>query len=166
MVKRTKGIKHIKDDVWLIDFQVDNQRKQLRIKADTLAEARIKRQEEIVVLRKQSAVSPTERERLNADINEAWMALEADILADGVCKKNILRHRITFRRLFEEFRSAKYPHIKSVSQISSTYLHDYKAYFVNELGHNPKGGLRAEIICYKSMIRRLVKLNYIVQEII
>jgi integrase len=166
MAKGCKGIKYIKDDIWLIDCQVNGRRVQERIRANSLKEAKIIRQEKIVELRKQASSSQTERERLNADISEAWQALEGDILSDGVCKKNTLRHRITFRRFFEGFRSIKYPHVKSVSQISSTYLHDYKSYFVNELGHNPRGGWRAELICVKSMIRRLVKLNFIRKEII
>lgn len=166
MLKKTKGIKHIQDDVWLIDFQIAKQRKQLRIKADTLAEAKAIRQERIVELRKQLPYSSIERERLNADINEAWQKLEADIHSDGLCKKNVLRHRRVFRRIFEDFRAEKYPFIKSISQISLTFLLDYKAYFVNELGYNARGGLRAELIVLKSMLRRFRRLGFCGKEII
>jgi integrase len=166
MANKCRGLKHIKDDIWLIDCQVNRRRVQERIRANSLKDAKIIRQERIVELRKQSPFSQTERERFNADINEAWNKLESDLRSDGLCKKNLLRNRVTFRRLFEDFRKAKYPHIKSISQISLTYLQEYKAYFVNELGHNPRGGLRAELICIKSMLRRLRRLGFCGKEII
>ena len=166
MAKRAKGIKHIKGDVWLIDFQVGKQRRQQRIKAQTLTEAKIKRQEAIVELRKLSPYSRIAKERLNADISDAWKKLEADIISDALCKKNILRHRKTFFRLFERFREAKYPYIKSIGQISLTYLQEYKAYFVNELNHDARGGWRAELTCIKSMFNRLKRLGFCSRELI
>lgn len=166
MPKGCMGIKNIKDDIWLIDCQVNRRRIQERIRANSLKEAKIIRQERIVELRKQLPSSQTERERINADISEAWMKLEADLLSDGLCIKNLLRNKLTFRRFFEDFRKAKYPHIKSVSQISLTYLLDYKAFFVTELGHNPRGGLRAELIVIKAMLRRLRRLGYCSKDVI
>ena len=53
-----------------------------------------------------------------------------------------------------------------MNQISLSFLQEYKAYFVNELKHNARGGLRAELIVLKSMLRRLRRLGFCGKEII
>ena len=106
MTKKCKGIKYVKDDIWLIDCQVNRRRVQERIRASSLKEAKIIRQERIVELRKEAPSSQTERERINADISEARVKLEADLLSDGLCIKNLLRNKLTFRRFFEDFRKS------------------------------------------------------------
>ena len=100
MGRDCRGIRHIKGNVYLLDFQAGKVRKQCRIRAESLKEAKAIRQERLVDLRKQLPYTQTEKERLNASINEAWQKLESDILSDGLCHKNILRYSRTFRRVF------------------------------------------------------------------
>lgn len=166
MAKRIKGVKHIKGDVWLIDYQVDGKRLQERTNAKSLAEAKVIRQERIVELRKNSSMPQKEQERLNAPFSEAKEKLFADLRADNLAHTNMLRHRIIFERLFDKFAPLKFPHIKSVSQVSSPFFQEYKAYFINTLKHSPNGGWRSELICLKSMMRRFKKLGYCGKEIV
>lgn len=166
MAKKSKGVKHIKDDIYLVDYQVDKRRVQERIRASSPKEARHIREERIVALRKELPMPQGEQERLNAGFDEAWDKLYADLLADNVSHTNMLRHKIIFKRLFKDFRSLRYSHLKSINQIPTPYLQEYKAYFINDLKHNSKGGWRAELICVKSMLRRLKRLGYCRKEII
>lgn len=164
MAKGCKGVKHIKDYIWLIDCQVNGRRVQERIRANSLKEVKIIRQEKIIELRKQTSVLQGEQGRLNETFDDAWVKLEADLLADNVSHTNMLRHKIIFKRLFKDFVPLRFPHIKSVSQITSPFIQEYKSYFVTDLKHSPRGGWRAELICIKSMIRRFKKLGYCSRE--
>ena len=161
-----KGIKHIKGKIYFFDLQADHKRLQVRKEANSDKEAKRIKNELLVELRKQLSLPQGEQERLNAGFDEAWDKLYADLLADNVSHTNMLRHNIIFKRLFKDFRSLRYPHIKSISQIPTPYLQEYKAYFINDLKHNSKGGWRAELICIKSMLRRLKRLGYCRKEII
>jgi integrase/recombinase XerD len=166
MVKNGRGIRYVKDNIYQIDYQVNGIRKQHRIKAGTLKEAKIIRAEHIVELRKQLPMPQEERKRLNAGFDEAWEKLQSDLQADGLPRKTFLRYRNVFQRIFEDFRSQKFPYIKSVSQVTLPFLVEYKNYFVNTLKHNPNGGLRSELIILKSMMRRLRRLGYCGKDII
>lgn len=166
MAKRYKGVRHIKDDIYFLDYQVGKIRKQVRIRAVSMSEAKAIRQERIVELRKNKNTPYGERERLSADFKEALEKIEADLIADGVCKKNLLRNKRMFNRIFEEFRREKFPHIQHPSQLTIPFFQEYKSHFVNELGHNPKGGLRAEMICLKSLVRRMWRLGYCGKELV
>ncbi|MDP8258848.1 MAG: site-specific integrase [Candidatus Aadella gelida] len=166
MAKKYKGIEHIKGDSYRIDFQVNKKRIQCRIQADSFKEARILRDERIVELRKNMPVSQNGQERYSATFDEAWEKLYGDLLADEVCKKNIHRHKRTFWKLFGEFREREYAYIENINQVTIHFLLGYKIYFINELGHDPRGGWKAEIVCIKSMLRRLRRLGFCSKEII
>lgn len=167
MAKKIKGVKHIEGDVYLIDYQIGGRRFQIRIKASSPIEARHIREQRIVELRKQSPISQQgEQERLNASFDEAREKLFADLRADNVSQTNMLRHTIVFKRLFQDFRNLRFPNIKSPGQVPPVYLQEYKAHFINDLKHNPKGGWRSELICVKSMIRRLKRLGYCRKELV
>jgi len=162
-----KGIKHIKGKIYFFDLQADHKRLQVRKEANSDKEAKQIKNELLVELRKQLPISQQgEQERLNASFDEAREKLFADLRADNVSQTNILRHTIIFKRLFQDFRNLKFPHIKSPGQIPPIYLQEYKAYFINDLKHNPKGGWRSELICVKSMIRRLKRLGYCRKELV
>ena len=166
MAKRIKGVKYIKDDTYLVDYQVGHRRFQSRIRANSPAEAKHRREELIVELRRQLPESESENGRLNSGFDEAWQKLEADLRSDGLCPKNLQRNRKVFRRVFEDFKVKKFPHIKAVSQVTLPFLQEYKAYFINELGYDPRGGLRAELIVLKAMLRRFRRLGLCGKEII
>ncbi len=165
MAKKYKGIKHIKGKTYLFDLQANGIRKQVRGEADSDKEAKHMRDEMIVELRKQSSMPQGEQERLSAGFDEAWAKLEADLLADNLSHTNMLRNKIIFKRLFKDFVPLKFSYIKSVSQVTSPFFQEYKAYFINDLKHNPNGGWRSELICIKSMMRRFKKLGYCGKEI-
>jgi len=166
MARRYRGVRHIKDDSYFLDYQVGKIRRQVRIRAVSMSEAKAIRQERIVELRKNKNTPYGERERLSADFKEALEKIEADLIADGVCKKNLLRNKRMFSRVFEEFRRERFPQIRHPSQLTIPFFQEYKSYFVNELGHNPKGGLRAEMICLKSLVRRMWRLGYCGKELV
>lgn len=166
MAKGCKGIRHIRDDVYFLDYQVGKVRKQCRVRAESQKEAKALRLERIVELRKVLPFVQGEKERLGAGFGEAWQKLEADLESDGLPKKTILRYRKVFSRTFEDFRGLKYPLMKSVSEVSLTFLLEYKNYFINDLQHDPRGGLKTELICLKSMLRRLRKLGFCRKELI
>ncbi|MFC1514495.1 tyrosine-type recombinase/integrase [Candidatus Omnitrophota bacterium] len=160
MIKRTKGIKHIKGSVYQIDYQICGTRKQCRIRADSLKEAKIMRQERIVELRKRLPTIDEDKTRLNASFDEVWEILEKDLLSDDICRKQYLRYKRVFWRIFGEFRSKKFPHIESVSGVTLPFFLEYKAYYTTTLNLDPRGGWRAELVCLKAMMRRLKKLGY------
>ena len=166
MSKNGKGIRHVTDDIYQIDYQVDGIRKQHRIRTNSLKNARKIRDEHIVDLRRKSPISHDKEERLHAGFDEAWEKLYNDLISDGVSRKNLLRHKRIFWRLFDEFRKPRFPRIDSVNKATLPFLLEYKSYYMNELGLNPKGGWRAELVCIKSMIRRLRKLGYCGKEIL
>jgi len=163
---KDRGVKDLGEGVFFIDYQVGKKRCQKRIRASSLKEAKWKRQELIVALRKQEPMSESETERLNSGFEDAWLKLEADLRSDDVCHKNLLRNKIVFQRMFRDFRQKSYPNIQSPSQLTATFFYDYKAYFINKLGHNPKGGFRAELICIKAMMRRFCRMGYCNKDII
>ncbi|MDP8229794.1 MAG: site-specific integrase [Candidatus Gorgyraea atricola] len=166
MAKKCRGITHIKGKTYLFDLQVNGIRKQVRGEADSLKEARHVRDEMRVELRKQVSMPQGVQERLNAPFEEVREKLFADLLSDKLSHSNMLRHEIIFRRLFGDFRTLRFPHIKSVSQVTLPFFLEYKAYFVNDLRHSPTGGWRSELTCVKSMMRRFRKLGYCSKEII
>ncbi|NQU73483.1 MAG: site-specific integrase [Candidatus Omnitrophica bacterium] len=159
MAKKTKGVHHIQGDIYRIDYQVAGNRNQQWIKATSLKEAKIIRAEHIVGLRKQMPVPENEQSRFNATFEEVWGKLHADLQADGLPRKTFLRYRKVFERVCD-FRNKKYPHIKSVSQVTLPFLTEYRGYFVNTLKRSPNGGLRAELIVLKAMLRRLKRLGF------
>ncbi len=166
MGKKVRGIKHIKDDVYLIDYQARLERRQERIHAASLSEARAIRDERKVALRKQAAVPQNGQERLNATFDEVWPKLEADLLTDNISLKSFQRYKHVYRLLFTEFRLKRFPDVKSPSQLSLPFLLEYKSYFIHDLKRNPNGGWKAELICVKSMIRRLKKLGFCEKEFV
>ena len=152
-------------DVWLIDYQANHKRVQSRIRAKSLKEAKAIRQEAIVELRRTLPLPQEDQERLNADFDKAWEKLHSDLLADDVSHTSMLRNDIVFRRI-KRFRDLRFPNTKNVSQITLPFFLEYKAWFINELKHNPKGGWRSELICIKAMMRRFKKLGFCGREII
>ena len=166
MAKIGKGIKHITGDIWLLDYQVNGVRRQERVRACSSKEARTIRDERIVDLRRQQPALQDDTERLHAGFDEAWDKLSNDITSDGLCDKNIVRHKRVFWRMFGDFRKRLYPQMTSVSQVTTTFLLEYKNYFINELKLSPIGGWRAEVICIKSMMRRLKRYGYCGEEVL
>jgi len=158
MAKKHKGVTHIKDDIYRIDYQVKKTRKQQHIKASSIAEAKDIRDERIVDLRKNLKLPQDEQARFNAGFDEAWEKLKTDLCTKP--HKTLLRFQRTFWRIFGEFREKSFPHIKSIAQAPLSLFAEYIGYYVGELGHDPNGGLRAEIIIMKTMMRRLYRLGY------
>ena len=140
MAKNGKGIRHVTDDIYQIDYQVDGMRKQHRIRASSLKDARIIRDEHIVEQRRKLPLPQEDRKRFSAGFGEAWEKLHNDIISDGLSHKNLLRHKKVFWRLFDEFRKAKFPHVDSINKVTLPFLLEYKSYYLNVLGLNPKGG--------------------------
>lgn len=166
MARKARGVKHLTGDTFLIDYQVRLERRQERIHAASIAEARVIREERKMELRKQASLPKNGQERLNATFDEAWQKLEADLKADNVCLKNVQRYTRIFQGLFYEFLPLKFPEIKSPSELRLPFFLEYKNYFVNELKRNPNGGLRAELICIKSMMRRFKKLGFCEKDVV
>jgi integrase len=163
MASKVKGIKLIEKGVYRIDVQANGIRTQKRIKAESVKEARAIRDELKVELRKQTNAPQGERTRLNAGIEEAWEKLQGGLTTKP--RKTFLRYKKTFWRIFGEFRTSKFPHIKSVSEVSVPFLVEYTNYYTNDLGYDPNGGLKAEITILKAIMRRLKKLGYCPKEI-
>lgn len=166
MAKKERGVKHLGKGVYLLDLQVGGARQQVRFHAETLKKAKDERDRLIVVARQKVPLVQDTHGRLKAGFAEAWLSLEQDLLADGVCRKNYLRNKLTFKRIFTDFRDLRYPTMTSVSQVTVPFLKEYKAYFVNDLGHNPKGGLKAEFVCIRAMLRRLKSLGYCGKDVV
>ena len=158
---RERGITHIKGNVWLIDTQINGKRCQIRIHASSLTQVRADREKRRVELREEATKTPVNgQERSSATFDEAWVKLEADLLTDNVSLKSRQRYKRVYHVLFNEFRPAKFPEITSPSQLGLPFLLEYKNYFVVELKRDPNGGWKAEVICIKSMMRRLKRLGF------
>lgn len=166
MAKNGRGVRRVNADTYCIDYQVNGTRRQQWIKASSLKEARAIRDEYIVNLRKQLTTPQSEQLRFQAPFDEVWGKLHADIVSDGLTHKSIGRCKITFKRLFKDFREAKHPNIQNISEITIPYFQEYKAYFINDLGHDSKGGWRDELIHTKAMMNRIKKLGYCRKDII
>ena len=164
MAKRVRGVKHIKGDVYRIDYQVGKVRKQERIAAESLKEARTKRDELIVELRKQLTMPQSETARLNASLDEAWGKLKENLTSRP--RKTFLRYKQTFQRIFGKFRAERFSYIQSVSQATLPFFAEYTDYYVNELKYDANGGLRAEIIILRAMMKRFYRLGYCGKEVI
>lgn len=165
MAKKARGVKHIKNDVYLIDYQVGLERRQERIHAATIKAAREEREKRKVELREERKDS-SNGQRHDATFEDAWVKLEADLLSDKVSTKNVQRHKRIYHGMFFEFLPMRFSELKSPSQLTLPFLLEYKNHFVNELKRDANGGWRAELICIKSMIRRLKKLGFCSKNIV
>lgn len=152
---KSTGVKHIKNNTYLIDFQVagPENRRQYRIKADSLKDARFIRMEHIAAFRRQLSIPQTEKDRFDASFQDVWEKLLKDVQSDDVKRKTIHRYQRTYWRMFGDFRELKYPHIKSVSQADVSFFKSYKSYYVNDLDRPT--GWRAELILVKAIMNRL-----------
>lgn len=131
-------------------------RYQRRITANSKQEANGKRLDLIAEARK--TTEPEVAQRSNLAFHEIWPAFEQSVIADGLAKKTLWGFKCVYQRLFQDFRSKKFPHVTTPAQLSLPYLMEYKSYYGVELGRSR--GLRAEIQRVKSIIHRLRKLRY------
>lgn len=158
MAKKCKGIKHIKGDSYRIDYQVGKNRVQRRIRASSLKEAKIIRDESVVELRRQVSLPQTEKERSNATFGEAWEKLNNNLLSNNLTKKTRGGIRCCYNRLFRDFREKEFPGVKSFKDLSLSYFVEYKAYYAVRL--NRQKGLRSELSKVKSIMHKLNDLQY------
>ncbi|HAJ57544.1 MAG TPA: hypothetical protein DCL35_07235 [Candidatus Omnitrophica bacterium] len=160
-----RGITEVKKGVFRIDAQVNKLRQQKQ-KTCSLSEAKLERAKMIAELEERSSKPQGEQERFNSGFDEAWQKLDADILADDISKKGYLRYKKVYTRLFDDFRTVHFSSVKSPGALSFPFFQEYKNYFINQLGHDPKGGWKAELICVKSLLNRLKKLGYCKKELV
>lgn len=164
---RTKltGVREIiKGQRYEVNYMIGCRRYQYRINASSLKEAYNKRLEEMVAKRKQASLLLGSEERFRAGFSDAWGKLHADLLADHLPRKTLLRYARTYKRLFRDFRALKYPQVKNFEQLNLPYFREFRNYYVNDL-QRPRG-LRAELIIVKAIMRRLYTLGYCSKELI
>ena len=165
MRAKLAGVREIiKGERYEINYMVGGRRYQYRINATSLSEAHDKKLEDMADKRKNASLLLGSEERFNAGFSDAWEKLHADLLADSLPKKTIYHYVRTYKRLFSDFRSLKYPQVKSFKQLNLPFFREYRNYYVNDLGR-PQG-LRAELVYVKAIMRRLYTLGYCTKELI
>lgn len=168
MAKKVRGVKHIKDDVYLIDYQVGGKegRHQPRIHAASMSEARAEREKRKVELRERLKQVPNGQDRLNATFEMAWPKIEESMKAEGVSQKYTKRCKKIFWTIFGKFLPLKYPFITSPSLLSLQFFQDYHSYFVNDLKRDGQGGWGKDLGHIKAMMERLRRAGFCGREIL
>jgi len=167
MGKKYEGVRErVKGKRYEIYFRAYKGGKKIyrNIEAGSLVDAYYKRQEIIAKYDKAFDVPEVDRERMAADFVNVWKKLEQDLLSEKKPHKTVGRYRITFWRMFGDFRKDRFPHIQSPSQLTLPFFREYRNYYANEL--NRPDGIRAELTCVKAMIRRLYMLGFCSEDII
>ncbi len=81
-------------------------------------------------------------------------------------KKTQSKFRLTFDRMFIDFRNLKYLDLNNPRQLTLRFFEEYRNYFCGARGLNRARGWRAEVIMIKAILRRLYKLGYIDADLI
>ncbi len=134
------------------------------IEASSLSEAYYKRQEIVAEYCKDLGIPDEDEGRLAAGFAEIWEKLHRDLLTENRPEKTRSHYKRTFWRMFGEFRGKRYPHVQSVQQLTLPFFREYRNYYANDLGRT--GGVRAELIFVKSIMKRLYMLGYCREELI
>ncbi len=96
--------------------------------------------------------------------DKMWESLRRDIGSEEMAGKTRRHYERTYWRMFGEFREARYPHIKDAGGLTLPFFREYRNYYAYDLGR--VGGIRAEFIFVKAIMRRLYLLGYCGEELV
>lgn len=158
MSKRYPGVRHIKDDIYEINYYPypSAPRKQYRVKAGSTQEA-------FLIKARDSAQLKTGTNIVISSFAELGIRLELKLKADNLSPKTIRNLKSQFKNFFERFLSGKHSHITSVNQITRVIIEDYKQWVVVEQGRVT--GWRDELAKFKVIIKKLVNIGCCNKEI-
>ena len=134
------------------------------IEAASLRDAYDKRFDIVTEYRKDLNLSNENGERLTVGFAEIWEKLQQDLLADSISKKQRGKHGKVFSRIFIDFCTKYYPHIKNARQLTLAFFKDYKSYYINEL--NRSNGWRSESMVVKAIMNRIYQFGFCDKNII
>jgi len=159
-VARFEGVRHIKDDIYEINFRPYSKAKRVfkRIQANSMQEAYLKRAEELTQYIHSSNVSEVAQERRNATLDRIADIIINDLRSDGKAKKTINRFTGCWKT-FCQFLSEKHPGIDNLNKLKVELFKDYQDYIVLERGREK--GWRAEIIILQALFNRLRVRGYV-----
>jgi integrase len=100
----------------------------------------------------------------SVDFDTAWEALNDDIKSDVNLDKTLGRYRMTYRRIFRDFRDKYFPDISETGQLRLPFFRQYRNYYANDLGR-PEG-IRTELIQVKAIVNRMYLLGFCSRELI
>jgi len=163
-MKRYLGVKHIKDDTYQLNFRPFKKSKRVfrRVKAESHKAAFAKLSEIIAETRK--IKNPEIGQRENETFDEIFPTFERNIIADNLTKKTIYGLKRVYKRLFNEFRLKRFPHVTTPAQLGLPFFLEYKSYYGVELKHPT--GLESEFGRVVCIMNRLRKLRYCSESII
>lgn len=93
-----------------------------------------------------------------------WESLYRDISSEEMAEKTKRHYRNTYWRMFGDFREGRYPQVRDVGGLTLPFFREYRNYYANDLGR--PGGIRAELIFVKAIMRRLYMLGYCGEELV
>ena len=170
--KKYIGVRTIvKGEKYEIKWDVDGHRCQHRIEASSGKEAFEQRMKEIFAF-KEAKLAEQEEESVeqggksseeqlygfrSVDFDTAWKALNDDIKSDVKLDKTLGRYKMTYWRMFRDFRGKYFPDVTETGQLRLPFFRQYRNYYANDL-KRPKG-IRTELIQVKALINRLYLLG-------
>ena len=153
-MKRYLGVKHIKGDTYQLNFRPFKKSKRVfkRVKAESDKAAFAKLSGLIAETRK--VKDPEIGQRENITFDEIFPTFERNIISDNLTKKTIDGLKRVYKRLFNEFRLKRFPHVQAPAQLSLPFFLEYKSYYGVELKH--RTGLESEfgrVVCIMNRLR-------------
>lgn len=164
-MKRYGGVRKTKAGNYEINFRIVNGERFFdTIKANSLKEAYSLRADLMTQKRKELQTPEAEKLRLTTDFAKVWEGINEGLMGERKPRKTQLHYKKTFWRMFDDFRSLKFPYIQNPGQLGLAFFEQYKNYYCNEL-NRPKG-LRGELIYVKAIMKRMYKLGFCNEKII
>ncbi len=93
-----------------------------------------------------------------------WESLYRDISSEELPGKTKKHYERTYWRMFGEVREGRFPDIRDVGDLTLPFFREYRNYYAYDLGR--PGGIRAELIFVKAIMRRLYMLGYCGEELL
>ncbi|MBD3296507.1 MAG: tyrosine-type recombinase/integrase [Candidatus Omnitrophica bacterium] len=162
--KKYTGVRTIvKGEKYEIKWAVDGQKRQHRIEASSEKQAFEQRMKEIFAYQKERAAGKEPGGFRSVDFDTAWEALRDDIKSDVELAKTLGRYKMTYWRMFRDFRGMYFPHVVETGQLRLPFFRQYRNYYANDLGR-PEG-IRTELIQVKALVNRMYSLGFCTREL-